>query len=101
MLPPERRRAMLGATPPRRRAGAIGRTTSAGPGDAVEAAVGRAAVPGRVGPQAPEPGLDARQAVGRIVASTKEADLVDAQEPREGGRVRARVPRRQRLMPIG
>ena len=89
MLPPERRRAMLGAPPPRRRAGAIRRPTSTSPGDAVEATVRRAARPGRVGPQAREPGPDAREAVSRIVAFTKEPDLLNTQEPREGGGVRA------------
>jgi len=88
MLPPERGRAMLGARPPRRRAGAIRRTTSAGAGDAVEAAVGRAGIRRRVGPQARQPRLDTREAVSRIVAFTKEPDLLNTQEPREGGGVR-------------
>ena len=75
MLPPERRRAMLGAPPPRRRAGAVV-AVGARAGDAVEATVRRAAVPGRVGPQARQPRLHAREAVGRVVATSKEADLL-------------------------
>ena len=51
MLPPERGRAILGAPPPRGGAGAVRRITSAGPGDAVEAPVRRAAIRCRVGPQ--------------------------------------------------
>ena len=95
MLPAERGRAMLGATPPRRRAGAVV-AVGARPGDAGEAPVRRAAVPGRVGPQSREPGLHARQAInGRVFATSKEADLRHTQELREGDGVRARVPRRQ------
>ena len=95
MLPPERRRVMLGAPPPRRRAGAVRRTASAGAGDAVEAAVRRAASRRRISPQAREPRLDTREAVSRIVASTKEPDLRHTQEPREGGGMRLGMPRRE------
>ena len=94
MLPPERGRAMLGARPPCRRAGAVV-AVGARAGDAVEATVRRAARPGRVGPQAREPRLHARQAVSRIVATSKEADLRHTEKLREGDRMRARVPRGQ------
>ena len=94
MLPPERRRAMLGAPPPRGRAGTI-TALSARPGDAVEAAVRRAASRRRISPQAREPRLDTREAVSRIVASTKEPDLRHTQEPREGGGMRLGMPRRE------
>ena len=86
---------MLGAPPPRRRAGAIRRTTSAGPGDAVEAPVRRAGIRRRVGPEARQPRLHAREAVGRIVATSKETDLLNTQEPREGDGVRLGMPRRE------
>ena len=94
MLPPEHGRAHFCAHPPRRRAGTI-TAVGARPGDAVEAAVRRAGIRRRVGPQARQPRLHARQAVSRIVASTKEADLVDAQEPREGDGMRLGMPRGQ------
>ena len=79
---------MLGARPPRRRAGAVV-AVGARAGDAVEAAVRRAGIRRRVGPQARQPRLDTREAVSRIVAFTKEPDLLNTQEPREGGGVRA------------
>ena len=88
MLPPERRRAMLGAPPPRRGAGAVV-AVGARPGDAVEAAVRRAGIRRRVGPQAREPGLHARQAIHRgILATSKEADLRHTQKLCKGGGMR-------------
>ena len=92
MLPSERGRAILGAPPPRGRAGAVV-AVGARPGDAVEAPVRRAATPGRVGPQPREPGLHARQTISsRIVSAPKEAHLRHTQELREGDGMRAREP---------
>ena len=100
MLPPERRRAMLGAPPPRRGARAIRRTTSAGAGDAGEATVGRAGIRRRVGPQAREPRLHARQAVDRRVAATsKEANLLNTEKLCEGDGMRLGIPRRLCQLP--